>query len=42
MVDEVEEVLQLALIPPLEPRAAGESKPKPSYPGKPRPKPIVV
>jgi ATP-dependent Lon protease len=42
MVDEVEEVLRLALIPPLDVRASTEAKPKSSYPGKPRTKPIVV
>jgi ATP-dependent Lon protease len=42
MVDQVEEVLRLALIPPLEVRAAAEPKPKPSYSGKPRHKPVVV
>ena len=42
LVDEVEEVLRLALIPPLELRTLSEPKPKPSYPGKPRTKPIVV
>jgi len=42
MVDQVEEVLRLTLIPPLETRAAAEPKPKASYPGKPRPKPVVV
>jgi len=41
MVDEVEEVLRLALIPPLEVRPATAPR-KPTYPGKSRPKPIVV
>jgi ATP-dependent Lon protease len=42
MVDEVEEVLKLALIPPLDARAAADAKPKAAYPAKPRSKPIVV
>jgi ATP-dependent Lon protease len=42
MVDEVDEVLRLALIPPLDVRAAADAKPKSPYAGKPRAKPIVV
>jgi ATP-dependent Lon protease len=42
LVDQVEEVLRLTLIPPLEARPPEGPKPKASYPGKPRPKPVVV
>jgi ATP-dependent Lon protease len=44
LVDEVDEVLRLALIPPLEPRAIGagpKSAPR-TFPGKPRVKPVTV
>jgi ATP-dependent Lon protease len=44
LVDEVDEVLRLALIPPLEPRAVGagpKSTPR-TFPGKPRVKPVTV
>jgi ATP-dependent Lon protease len=46
LVEEVDEVLRLALIPPLEPRAVGgglgpKSAPR-TFPGKPRPKPVTV
>jgi ATP-dependent Lon protease len=43
-VDEVDEVLRLALIPPLEPRTVGagpKSTPR-TFPGKPRSKPVTV
>ena len=42
LADEVDEVLRLALIPPLDVRSPADAKPKASYPGKPRSKPIVV
>jgi ATP-dependent Lon protease len=42
MVDEVEEVLRLALIPPLEPRAAEPEEAPKAFPPKPRPKPVTV
>ena len=44
LVDEVDEVLRLALIPPLEPRAigAGPKSPPRTFPGKPRVKPVTV
>jgi ATP-dependent Lon protease len=44
LVDEVDEVLRLALIPPLEPRAvgAGPKSPPRTFPGKPRSKPVTV
>jgi ATP-dependent Lon protease len=44
LVDEVDEVLRLALIPPLEPRGIGagpKSAPR-TFPGKPRIKPVTV
>ena len=44
-VDEVDEVLRLALIPPLEPRTVTGAGPKSTprtFPGKPRPKPVTV
>jgi ATP-dependent Lon protease len=44
LVDEVDEVLRLALIPPLEPRAigAGPKNTPRTFPGKPRVKPVTV
>jgi ATP-dependent Lon protease len=42
MVDEVEEVLRLALIPPLEPRAVETEEAPKAFPPKPRPKPVTV
>jgi len=45
LVDDVEEVLKLALVPPLEPRAttgSGPSRPPRPFPPKPRSKPITV
>jgi len=42
MVDEVEEVLRLALIPPLEPRAVEPEEAPKAFPPKPRPKPVTV
>ena len=45
LVDEVDEVLRLALIPPLEPRTISGLGPKSSprtFPAKPRPKPVTV
>jgi ATP-dependent Lon protease len=45
LVDEVDEVLRLALIPPLEPRTVsgpGTKSPPRTFPGKPRPKPVTV
>ncbi len=45
LVDEVDEVLRLALIPPLEPRTVGGLGPKSSaraFPAKPRPKTVTV
>jgi hypothetical protein len=47
LVDEVDDVLKLALIPPLEPRpvVGSGSGPKPSpktFPGRPRIKPVTV
>jgi ATP-dependent Lon protease len=44
-VDEVDEVLRLALIPPLEPRTVSGAGPKSTprtFPGKPRSKPVTV
>jgi hypothetical protein len=42
LVDEVDEVLRLALIPPLEARLPAAGGPKPAFPAKPRPKPLTV
>src|SRR5262245_51275505 len=43
LVDEVDEVLRLALVPPLEPRKEPAPKPGPrAFPGRPRTKPISV
>jgi ATP-dependent Lon protease len=42
LVDEVEDVLKLALVPPLEPRVVGEAGPPKVFPPKPRAKPAVV
>ncbi len=45
LVDEFDEVLKLALVPPLEPRVFAASGPKPApktFPAKPRTKPITV
>jgi ATP-dependent Lon protease len=42
LVDEVDEVLRLALIPPLEARLPASGGPKPTFPAKPRPKPLTV
>jgi ATP-dependent Lon protease len=42
MVDEVEEVLRLALIPPLEPRTVETEEAPKAFPPKPRPKPVTV
>ena len=45
LVDEVDEVLRLALIPPLEPRPVSGAGPKSTprtFPGKPRTKPVTV
>jgi ATP-dependent Lon protease len=42
LVDEVDEVLRLALIPPLEARLPATGGPKPAFPPKPRPKPLSV
>jgi ATP-dependent Lon protease len=45
LVDEVDEVLRLALIPPLEPRTVSGAGPKSTprtFPGKPRSKPVTV
>jgi len=45
LVDEVDEVLRLALIPPLEPRTIAGAGPKSTartFPAKPRPKPVTV
>jgi ATP-dependent Lon protease len=44
LVDEVDEVLRLALIPPLQlrPAAAGTKQPSPTFPAKPRVKPLPV
>ncbi len=43
LVDDLDEVLKLALVPPLEPRPAGEPRePVKGFPGKPRAKPVVV
>jgi ATP-dependent Lon protease len=43
LVDEVEDVLKLALIPPLEARVVGEAGPTPKvFPPKPRAKPATV
>jgi ATP-dependent Lon protease len=42
LVDEVDEVLRLALIPPLEARLPAAGGPKPAFPSKPRPKPLTV
>ncbi len=45
LVDEVDEVLRLALIPPLEPRTVSGAGPKSTprtFPAKPRPKPVTV
>jgi ATP-dependent Lon protease len=43
LVDDLDEVLKLALIPPLEPRAVGEAKdPAKAFPSKPRTKPVTV
>jgi len=45
LVDQVDEVLKLALIPPLEPRPAagpGTKPPPKTFPGKPRIKPVTV
>jgi ATP-dependent Lon protease len=45
LVDEVDEVLRLALIPPLEPRlitGAGPKNTPRTFPGKPRVKPVTV
>jgi ATP-dependent Lon protease len=43
LVDDLDEVLKLALVPPLETRPAGEAKePAKGFPGKPRSKPVVV
>jgi ATP-dependent Lon protease len=45
LVDEVDDVLRLALIPPLEPRTISGAGPKSTprtFPAKPRPKPVTV
>ena len=43
LVDDLDEVLKLALVPPLEPRPAGEPRePVKGFPAKPRTKPVVV
>jgi len=42
LVDEVEDVLRLALIPPLEPRVVDEAGPPKVFPPKPRAKPATV
>jgi ATP-dependent Lon protease len=42
LVDEVDEVLRLALIPPLEARLPASGGPKTTFPAKPRPKPLTV
>jgi ATP-dependent Lon protease len=45
LVDEVDEVLKLALIPPLEPRpaaGAGPKTPPKPFPARPRSKPVTV
>jgi ATP-dependent Lon protease len=42
LVDEVEEVLKLALIPPLEARSLSGAAAKATFPGKPRSKPVTV
>jgi ATP-dependent Lon protease len=47
LVDEVDEVLKIALIPPLEPRLAAGAGPKPKtppkpFPARPRSKPVTV
>jgi ATP-dependent Lon protease len=42
LVDEVDEVLRLALIPPLEARLPATGGPKTTFPAKPRPKPLTV
>jgi ATP-dependent Lon protease len=45
LVDEVDEVLRLALIPPLEPRTVAGAGPRSTtrtFPAKPRPKPVTV
>jgi hypothetical protein len=38
----VDEVLRLALIPPLEARLPASGGPKTTFPAKPRPKPLTV
>jgi ATP-dependent Lon protease len=42
LVDDLDEVLKLALIPPLEPRPVGEANPAKAFPAKPRTKPVTV
>jgi ATP-dependent Lon protease len=43
LVDDLDEVLKLALVPPLEPRPVGEAKePAKGFPSKPRTKPVTV
>jgi len=42
MVDEVEDVLRLALIPPLEARPVDADEAPKAFPPKPRPKPVTI